>query len=241
MKHAFIADIHGNLDALDAVLAEIDSLGIQSITCVGDIVGYGALPAECIQTIRSRQISCVAGNHDLAVAGATSIEFFNELAKDSVLWTRSQLSEDEIDFLVKRPFEIHGDGFQVSHGAPGVPARFDYILSYEDAVLAFEAMEEELLFTAHSHVPLAFVMKGRGLTGNVMGSMVIDAGARAIVNVGSVGQPRDGNALAAFAVFDTDEREVAVARVKYDVEEAARRILEAGLPPGNAYRLVVGR
>jgi len=241
MRYAFIADIHGNAQALAAVLGEIDSLGIASIFCLGDIVGYGAEPSRCIATIRDRNIPTIVGNHDLAAARALSIENFNDNAKASAEWTYNHLTNLEKDFLKALPLEFKNHDFQLAHGAPMDPAAFDYILTPADAVLTFGAMERALLFTAHSHVPLGLVWNGKEISASPMGSVVIPPNARAIVNVGSVGQPRDGSPLAALALWDSESREASVVRVEYDVDTAARKILDAGLPEGNAYRLSLGR
>jgi len=241
MRHAFIADVHANADALLPVLAEIDSLGIASVFSLGDIVGYGAEPSRCIQIIRQRNIASIVGNHDLAAVGALSIEAFNDNAKLSAQWTGQHLTDTDKEYLTNLPLEFKNEDFQLVHGAPMAPASFAYILSADDVILAFAAMDRRLLFTGHSHVPLGFIAEGDTISGCPMGSVIVPPGARAIVNIGSVGQPRDGNPLAAFAVWDTDTNDAAVIRVKYDTEAAAQKILDAGLPPGNAYRLSLGR
>ena len=240
MRYAFIADIHGNAQALAAVLGEIDSLGIASIFCLGDIVGYGAEPSRCIATIRDRNIPTIVGNHDLAAARALSIENFNDNAKASAEWTYNHLTNLEKDFLKALPLEFKNHDFQLAHGAPMDPAAFDYILTPADAVLTFGAMERALLFTAHSHVPLGLVWNGKEISASPMGSVVIPPNARAIVNVGSVGQPRDRDNRASYVIVEPGQ--VRFVRVPYPVDVVVQKVhAVAELDDYLGLRLMEGR
>lgn len=241
MRYAFIADMHGNFDALQAVLSELETNPPDTIFCLGDIVGYGAQPAECVAALRDRQIPSIAGNHDLAVTGAIPMDYFNPMAKASVLWTRKQLSKDDLDFLSALPLQHHNHIFTLVHGDPGEPAAFNYVLTTHDAALAFARAVRPITFLAHTHVPLNFLLNGDDLTATADSSFVIPAATAALVNIGSIGQPRDANPMAAFSLFDSDTRQVMIRRVPYDVGAAAGKILAAALPAPNAYRLFLGQ
>ena len=241
MKCAFLADIHGNYEALAAVLAEIDSSAPDAIFCGGDLVGYGADPDRCIETIASLQIPCVAGNHDLAVTGTVDMQYFNDNARDAVLWTQARLGRAAVDYLASLPLRIDSETFTLVHGAFPNPGAFDYILTLQDALHSFGVLDRDFGVTAHSHVPLALVHGDDAITAGPIDDLAVPAGSRAIVNVGSVGQPRDWNPMAAFVLLDTVTRRLTLRRVTYDVEGAAQRILQAGLPPANAHRLLEGR
>ena len=241
MQYALFGDVHGNYDALKAVLSELDKIEPDAVFCLGDLVGYGAEPCECIEAIRERKIACVVGNHDLAAADALSMDYFNDMARASVLWTRGKLSDEDLRYLTALPFQLECEMFTLVHGSVEDPASFDYILTLEDAAFSFEALEHEYAFTAHTHVPVTFVRNGREVTATVAETLLLPEESRALVNVGSVGQPRDRNPLAAFALFDSDEGRLSIRRVRYDVEAAVRKIVEAGLPPVNGYRLLLGQ
>ena len=241
MRYAFIADMHGNFDALQAVLSDIDNNPPDAIYCLGDIVGYGAQPAECIAALRDRHIPSVAGNHDVAVTDAIPMDYFNPMAKASVLWTREHLSRNDLDFLSSLPLQDDNELFTLVHGEPGEPRAFNYVLTTHDAALAFSQAARPITFLAHTHVPLTFLLTGDDLTATADSSFVIPAATPALVNIGSVGQPRDANPMAAFALFDSETRQVMIRRVPYDVGAAAARILAAALPAPNAYRLFLGQ
>ena len=241
LVYAFLADIHGNYEALEAVLNEVDEIGPDEVFCLGDIVGYGAEPKKCLDVLRERKIPCTAGNHDLAVVGTVSMDYFNPAAKESVLWTRETLSKEDLDYLAQMPFLLKKDGFAAAHGAFPEPEAFEYIMTISDAERSFDAIDTTFAFTGHSHVPMTFLRNGRDVSACMAESMHMTRASRAIVNVGSVGQPRDQNPMAAFAIFEPEVRSVSIRRVAYDVEGAAEKILEAGLPGMNAYRLLLGK
>jgi len=241
LVYAFLADIHGNHDALEAVLREVDKINPDATFCLGDIVGYGAEPKRCLDTIRERMIPCVAGNHDLAVVGTVAMDYFNPAAKESVEWTRDALSEEDVKHLAALPFLLKQQGFTAAHGAFLNPEAFEYILTINDAARSFEAFDEPFGFTAHSHVPMTFLMNGKDVSACMAESLHMTRASRAIVNIGSVGQPRDQNPMASFAIFEPEVRSVSIRRVAYDVERAAEKILAAGLPGINAYRLLLGK
>jgi len=241
MRYAFIADIHANYDALLAVLAQIDAADVQATYCLGDLVGYGAEPSQCVRAVRERQILTVAGNHDFAVVGKLGTDYFNPDAQDSVHWTRSALTPEDCAYLGGLPLAHQEDSFAFTHGTFLDPAAFEYILTARDAELCFAAMPKPYAFVAHSHVPMTFFRNHESIGVTADPVFAASAGYRAIFNVGSVGQPRDANPSAAFVVFDSDARAIEVRRVAYDIDAAARKIFMAGLPPSNAYRLYLGR
>ena len=240
MKYAVLADVHANLTALNAVLEDAEDNGVEAYCCVGDMIGYGAEPVECITRLRSLTSDFVAGNHDAAAAGLTDLRFFNTDAYDSVIWTRDQLTPAHLRFVSTLPLVAEIEGAVIVHGSLHVPAAFNYILSAEDALATFSVMEHSLCFVGHSHVPGNFCLDGQLSYGRDE-ALELGDDVKVIVNVGSVGQPRDDDRRASYAIYDSEARTVITRRVDYDWEEASRKILAAGLPEMNAYRLSMGQ
>jgi len=240
LKYAVLADVHANLTALNSVLEDADNNGVEVYCCVGDMIGYGAEPVECIARLRSLTSDFVAGNHDVAAAGLTDLRFFNSDAYDSVVWTRDQLTPAHLRFVSKLPLVAEIEGAVLVHGSLHVPDAFHYILSAEDALATFSLMEHSLCFVGHSHVPGIFCLDGQL---SYVRDEVLELGdeMKTIVNVGSVGQPRDDDRRASYVIYDSQARTVTTRRVEYDWEEASRKILEAGLPEMNAYLLSMGQ
>jgi len=240
MKTAIISDIHGNFDALTAVLEDIGAQGADRIVCLGDVVGYGAEPRECVQALIERDVLTIAGNHDYAAIGKTNINYFNAYAKEATLWTRKVCTDVEKEFLHGLPLVEHLDDFSMVHGTLYAPELFDYILTTYDAYLSLQLLEKPVCFLGHSHVPINFTWNDM-ITFNYDDEIEIKADQKALINVGSVGQPRDDNPLACYALFDHAAKKVNIRRVEYDIEAAARKICEAGLPGALGERLKVGR
>lgn len=241
MKIGLFGDIHANLEALETVLSEMEKEGVELHLCLGDIVGYGANPRECLKRSRDLALMTVAGNHDYAIAGKLNIDFFNAYAKEAVLWTRDQLSKEEIQYL--RELDLvhkHEDVLTIVHGTLNFPEMFDYIQTSYDAHLSLELLETPVCFLGHSHVPVAF-FQGPTVSFTMDYDIDIDPNGKTLVNIGSVGQPRDENPKAAFAIYDTDKQKVEIRRVDYDIEKAARKIVDAGLPEILGERLKYGR
>ena len=241
MRYALFGDIHGNLEALEVVMDEFEKAGVDEYICLGDIVGYGANPRECLAVVREKCKLVVAGNHDFAICGKLNIDFFNAYARQAVLWTREQLSEEELEYL--RQIElVHkiDDVLTIVHGTLNFPEMFDYITTSYDAHLSLELLETPVCFLGHSHVPVTF-FQGPTVTFSMDGEIEIRQGRKTLVNIGSVGQPRDENPKSAYAIFDTEEMKVTVNRVDYDIEKAGAKILAAGLPEILAERLKYGR
>lgn len=238
---AVFSDVHSNLHALQAVLEAIDGLGVKTMVCCGDVVGYGAFPNECVELLRQRNIPTLAGNHDHAALGLTDIQFFNEIAKAAVYWTREQLTPENAQWLRQRPFTFAlGERFFFAHASPFMPEQWGYVLTFGDARLAFERFSQTFCFIGHSHQPAVVVKRGEELTCPEEAVVPVEAGRRYLVNVGSVGQPRDHNPDAAFVVVDLDAQRIAFHRVDYPVHRAQEAIRLYGLPPELAERLAHG-
>jgi len=240
LRYGIFGDIHGNLDAFQSVLAEMEKLDIQEYLCMGDIVGYGADPEACVKIVRELGALTIAGNHDHAVLGHLDIAYFNQYAREAALWTRAHLSQESMDWLRQRPFVEHLEDFTIVHGSLQAPELFNYVTTIKDAEFNFRLMDKTILFLGHSHQPLAFFYTDP-MTYTMDPTIPIDPESKAIVNVGSVGQPRDEDPRAAFALYDDDANQVVIHRVEYDIDRAAGKILEAGLPQALALRLSLGK
>jgi predicted phosphodiesterase len=240
VRYGIYGDIHGNLEALDAVLADMKEQRVETYVCTGDIVGYGANPKECLRIVRDVSHVIIAGNHDHAVAEKLNIDFFNAYAKEAVVWTRRQIDTEERDFLYDLPLVYQDDVYTVVHGTLNYPQMFDYIQTSYDAYLSLELLQTPVCFLGHSHVPITF-FQHQSVELLTDSQFIVEGGRKYLVNVGSVGQPRDENPLASYAVFDSTARSVEIRRCEYDIETASRKIIEANLPPILAERLFYGR
>ena len=238
MKVAVLSDIHGNAEALDAVLERCDALEIGRIVCLGDIVGYGADPGYCVDVIRDRADVLVAGNHDRAAVGLEDLSWMNDLAAEAIQWTMGVLTPSHVGLLTGLPL-IHREGDQTFvHGSPEGPETFPYIFTASEAAAALKATDARLTFVGHSHRAFIYA-EGMGEVASVEGSIEVPD-TRCLVNVGSVGQPRDRDPRAAFGVVDDEYTTLELVRVAYDLPRAQAKILEAGLPPFLAERLSSG-
>jgi diadenosine tetraphosphatase ApaH/serine/threonine PP2A family protein phosphatase len=239
---AVFSDIHGNLHALDAVLAAMDELKPDVQICLGDVVGYGAFPNECIDRLRELGIPTLAGNHDQAAVGLTPIRYFNEIAKSALEWTSAQLLPDNAAWLKDQPFRAEIDSFFFVHASPNNPAEWGYVLTFGDARQAFTKFPHRFGFIGHSHQPALIQLSGDELTcpEDINQPFRIRKGPRYLVNVGSVGQPRDRNPNACFVFVDMEEGLVTFHRVPYDIEAAQKAIRLVGLPEELAARLGYG-
>jgi len=234
---ACISDIHGNLEALTAVLKDIKSRGIQKIICAGDIVGYGADPCTCIDIIRENNIPAVQGNHDAYTCFNKGRERINRAAYASILWTRKHVSREQKAWLSKLPLVMDFEAFTVVHSSLKNPDEWNYILNIEQAERCFSMQEKPITIIGHSHRPYIFCKSGGIITENVLSKVNCNEGDTYILNAGSVGQPRDKQYTATYLIFDPVLRSAAIERVAYDVEATKRKIFERGLPEQNATRL----
>lgn len=238
MRYAIISDIHANLEAFLEVLGEIDGSGADRIICLGDIVGYGANPNECVEIIKKRQIKSLIGNHDKAACGLTEPVDFNHVARHAVLWTRGELTRPNRDYLRGLPEEGLVDGFMIVHGAPSDPDR--YILSEYDAEEEFPGLgENKLCFFGHTHVRVLYSLSGGDVEVSRAERVRLRKGTSYLVNPGSVGQPRDRDPRASFLIFD-DCGDIEFRRVEYPIEAAQKKIIERGLDRFLAERLSLG-
>jgi len=240
MRYAIISDVHGNLEALEAVLHKIDSLNADRIVCLGDIVGYGANPNECVSLVKDRAHLALCGNHDHAAVGKTSIEYFNSYARAAIMWTVGVLEPDSVDFLKRLPFTASVDGAYLVHATPSDPTSWSYVFEANDAVHEFSFFEEDICFIGHSHFALYFVKEGNACRVAMPGTFTFERGNRYMVNVGSVGQPRDGAPTACFVTYDLPQGAVQFHRVQYDMSLAYQKIVAAKLPRFLAERLLIG-
>ncbi|MFH1220536.1 MAG: metallophosphoesterase family protein [Candidatus Eisenbacteria bacterium] len=241
MRYVMISDIHANLEALEAARVEIKRISPDRVLCLGDIVGYGASPVECIEAVKQLAGVTVAGNHDFGVAGRTNIRYFNSYARHAVLWTVGALEPEHLAYLGSLPLTHVEDGrFRIVHATPSDPAIWDYIFSREQALREFGAFPEQICFVGHSHQAGIFRMDEDGGVERDVSTIEVVAGRKYIINVGSVGQPRDGDSRACLCTYDSDTGGVAMVRVDYDVKAAQKRIISAGLPAVLANRLAYG-
>ncbi|MGE5308426.1 MAG: metallophosphoesterase family protein [Deltaproteobacteria bacterium] len=241
MRYGIFSDIHSNREALDTVLSAFDSEDIDMFFCVGDIVGYGAQPVDCIARVRNIPAIFIAGNHDQAVAGLFPIELFNPDAREAVDWTRDRLSREDIAFLSGLRLVYRDEPLTLVHGTLDEPAEFHYLTDISAAKATFALLETEVCFVGHTHVAEVYEQDGTDISLRLPGTVELGGGRRYIVNVGSVGQPRDGDPRASYCVFDTEKRTIEMRRVEYDARSAARKIIDAGLPPFLGDRLLYGR
>jgi len=242
LRYAVFSDIHGNVQALRAVLERMDEREVDCRLCLGDIVGYGGNPNECVDAVRRSGARCIAGNHDHAVLGIAGIGQFNSRARAAAIWTADVLTEENRRFLSDLPLVLSAHDVLCVHASPREPEQWHYILTAHQAEEAFESFDETICLIGHSHRPLV-VARDRGETCSLpfREDIRIRAGNRYVINGGSVGQPRDGNPDAAFLWLDTDRGWARIERVPYDIGGAQRAILEAGLPAPLAERLEHGR
>ncbi|MCH8028969.1 MAG: metallophosphoesterase family protein [Candidatus Dadabacteria bacterium] len=239
MLYAIISDIHGNLEALTRTLEEIDGAGVDKIICLGDIVGYGANPNECVETVQDRCELSLVGNHDSAACGTTEPTSFNPMARDAVLWTRRMLTEENTQYLQNLPSSSEVENFLIVHGAISHPDR--YVHTPYDAYNELKLLEEkDTCFFGHTHVMGYFVLKEEKVDNFTDLELYIEPDAKYFINPGSVGQPRDRNPKASFLFFDGENKHVKFVRLDYDIPNAQRKILDAGLDQRLATRLGYG-
>lgn len=243
MKFAVFSDVHANLEALDAVLAHAARERVAFHLCLGDVIGYGANPNECVDRVRSLSPSiCLRGNHDAAAVDARERAFFHEVALQGIHYSARHLTPENADYLHALPY-VYRDHQRMMgvHASPFHPEEWEYVLDSPGAERAFEAMTPaRAAFIGHSHSPVVFCDDG-SVQRFPPESLVMDLESRRyVLNVGSVGQPRDGNPDASYVVYDDEDDSVTHHRVRYDREKAAEKILRAGLPPVLAERLLIG-
>lgn len=239
-KFAILGDIHGNLEALRNVVEDALGQGVTDFACVGDIVGYNANPAEALDIIRDLKCSVVKGNHDHYCVNDECLEDFHPLAARVVEWTRNQLSQDQITYLRNLPLLAVRDGFTLVHSTLDMPEKWGYVFDALDADASFNYQTTTACFHGHTHLPVCYEKQER-VTRFEFTRVRLVMGKRYFINVGSVGQPRDGDPRAAYVIFQTRTREVELRRVRYDYAKTGEKIRKAGLPERLAKRLEVGK
>jgi len=246
VRYLIVSDLHANLEALQAVLAQSTGRYDRALCC-GDLVGYGADPNPVCEWVRSNCAAVVRGNHDRASTGQDDLEWFNPVARNAAVWTQENLSSGNAEYIVSLPRgPLTVDGFQLFHGSPY--DEDEYVIAAGEAGEAFGYLEARVGFFGHTHVQGGFIWNHsrvetilRTPARSESHSLTIDPECAYMINPGSTGQPRDGDARAAYAIYDSETREVVYYRVAYDIDGAQKKIHAAGLPAILADRLAVGR
>jgi len=240
MKYAILGDIHANVEALTAVLADAKEQGATHYACVGDIVGYNANPVECLDMVRSLNCVAVRGNHDHYCSHDENLDGFHPLAADAVDWTRKMLRDEQRAFLKNLKLVARIESFTLVHSTLDAPEMWGYVFDKLEAEANFNYQSTAICFFGHTHVPLAFE-KSDGIRGGLYSKIKIAMGRKYFINVGSVGQPRDGDPRSAYALYDMINNQVELRRINYDFRQPQEKILKAGRPGRAAARLAVGR
>jgi diadenosine tetraphosphatase ApaH/serine/threonine PP2A family protein phosphatase len=242
MIWAIFSDVHGNLEAFQAVVEDCRKEGAQRTTFLGDAVGYGANPNECLSLLMERSALQVAGNHDYGAVGLTDVSYFNLPGRAAIEWTAKILTEESRALLRRLPLVRQEGEISLVHATLHQPAAWDYIFTPGDAEESFREMPGAVAFIGHSHRPLILA---RGKDGRVRNceqeEILLEGGTQYLINSGSVGQPRDHNPMAAYGIYDDESKKYRIKRVAYDIRTAQEKIIRAGLPPFLAHRLSLGQ
>lgn len=244
MRIAILGDIHSNLEAFEAVLRALENEGVERYFSIGDIVGYAADPLPCINRVKSLCSFIVAGNHDWGAVGHLDLEYFNEPAGDALLWTAGVLDERDKHYLrsLSLTYEesIGGWDFTLVHSTLDRPEEFKYLVNLQSARKTFSLLKTPLLFIGHTHVPVFIIEEAGEIKCLTANRLKLARSMRVIVNVGSIGQPRDRDVRACYCIFDIDAGLIELKRIEYDIKKAQVKILQAGLPTRFATRLAEG-
>ncbi len=240
MRYAIFGDVHANLEALQAVLEDARAHEVTHYVCLGDLVGYNADPVACLELVRSMECPIVKGNHDEQACEVTDLSYFNPLAARAIQWTRDQLTDEHKEWLKALKFSRLVRNFAIVHSTLDSPASWGYVLSDLDASASFSYQHTQLCFYGHTHVPRAFIRDTR--VHEVAPDLItLEAGKKYFFNAGSVGQPRDQDWRASYAIYTPAEQTIQWRRLSYDIETAQKKIIAAGLPERLALRLAEGR
>ena len=241
MRIAIFGDIHSNLEALQAVLADAKAHQCTHFVCLGDIVGYNANPKECLDIVRDLECPTVKGNHDELACMSIHPTNVSGLANEGISYTRAQITPEDVAWLDALKFVRQVRDFTVVHATLDTPHKWGYVLNQLDAGASFSYQHTQLCFFGHTHVPRAYIRDHQVHTIERWDMMLVEPGKKYFLNVGSVGQPRDGDWRASYAIYSPKEHHVQLRRLDYDVEKAQGKIIAAGLPPRLATRLGEGR
>jgi predicted phosphodiesterase len=240
MKYAILADIHANLEALEVVLADAREQNCTHYACLGDVVGYNANPKECLDKIRDMEMPCVKGNHDEYCSVESNLEGFNPHAAEAIQWTRAQLTEEDRDWLRNLKYIRLVASYSIVHATLDGPQRWGYVFDRLAAAASFTYQNTSVCFFGHTHVPVAFI-RDSVVRGGTYSKFKIEPGRKYFINVGSVGQSRDGVAKATYVIYNMDEGSVELRRLDYDIAKTQAKIRAAGLPERLAERLALGK
>lgn len=240
MRIALFADIHANLEALEAVLADAQEQGCTDYVCLGDVVGYNANPAECLERVREMGCPVVKGNHDEDAGGEHSLDSMNPVAAEALLWTRKQLNEEQRGWLRKLRMVRQVEDFTIVHSSLDQPQVWNYVTNKFDAMSSFSYQFTKICFHGHTHVPRIFSRDSK-ITELGADSLEFDEKLKYFINVGSVGQPRNGDWRACYAIYDLPSNSINFRRIEYDIVKTQEKIIAAGLPEMLATRLAEGR
>lgn len=241
MRYLIISDIHANLTALDAVLADAGS--IDAVWCLGDLVGYGPDPNECVARVQVLpNLLCILGNHDAAALNQIDSDSFNPEARNAITWTKKNLTPEAKEFLSALPEKIRLDGATLAHGSPRHPV-WEYLLDTRTAAINFEYFDTPLCIVGHTHLPVIYEYSESSRQAHLSipdPNRLLTLPGRVIVNPGSVGQPRDRDPRASFAIYDSDANTWTYRRVDYDIPAVQERMRQAGLPERHIVRIAAG-
>jgi len=243
MRYAVLGDIHSNESALTVVLESAQRAGVDQLVSVGDVVGYGASPGRCIDMLRERDTIVVKGNHDAACTGELNDQTFNQYARAAVAWTREQLSSSHLAWLRELPMSVTLTDCEVAHGSLHDPSLFEYVRTTGDANPSLDLMTKRVAFVGHTHIPIA-LLRLNDVQGRTAYAPTVDLDLteveRCLINVGSVGQPRDEDHRTGWVLYDSSAETVQIQRLEYDIDREAHRIRAAGLPRVLGDRLYLG-
>ncbi|HEX8489628.1 MAG TPA: metallophosphoesterase family protein [Chthoniobacterales bacterium] len=240
MRFAILSDLHANLEATEAVLADARERDCTDFVCLGDVVGYNANPHECVEIVQKLKCPVIMGNHDEQASLDESSRDFNALAEMAINWTRAQLTDADKAWLRELRLTQQVGDFTIVHATLDTPEEWGYVFNTLDAAASFAFQQTPVCFFGHTHVAGAFV-RDDGVKRVKVDELMIDETKKYFINTGSVGQPRDGDWRAAYCIYHVDKNLVEQRRVKYDVATAQQKIIKAGLPALLAERLKLGR
>ncbi|HAJ78581.1 MAG TPA: metallophosphoesterase [Fibrobacteres bacterium] len=244
MRIAVISDIHANYEALEAVLSDISEQKIDQVVCLGDIVGYGANPNECVELVKSACDLCVLGNHDAAAIGLLSTDHFNVHAKMAIDWTIDNLDLNSVSFLQSLTLKEEKYSHTFVHATPYEPNMWYYITSLEEAAFNFQFFDTSFCFVGHTHIPIIIVLENEKEVYVHQGGSIQFGDmkqTRFLINIGSVGQPRDRNPQSCYGIFDTDTKSFQYRRIGYDIAKTQSKMRKIGMPDFLITRLQDGR